>query len=213
MDIPSSNGRSGRVTEPPSSSQHRQGDLRKSEGFVLYCRQFWALFVKRAISAKRDRLAVVMQLLVPILLVLLALRAGQASSSLVQEPSLLISRWVVLCCALLCCCAVLRPCCALLRCVVLYCHMLRCFLLRFAAALCLDMHAVLCCAVPCCCGMLCCCGMPCCELCCCTLLLRWAFVRLSVLSWTGLCTDLGSGTNPVMASLIPEVSNTLNQLV
>ena len=80
---------------PPSQQQ----SLRKSQGSVLYCRQFWALFVKRAISAKRDRLAVVMQLLVPILLVLLALRAGKASSSLVQEPSLLISRCAVLCCA------------------------------------------------------------------------------------------------------------------
>ena len=83
---------------PPSQQQ----SLRKSQGSVLYCRQFWALFVKRAISAKRDRLAVVMQLLVPILLVLLALRAGKASSSLVQEPSLLISRCAVLCCAVLC---------------------------------------------------------------------------------------------------------------
>ena len=60
---------------------------------LLYCRKFWALFMKRAISAKRDRLAWVMQLLVPILLVLLALRAGKASSSLVQEPELLISRY------------------------------------------------------------------------------------------------------------------------
>ena len=85
---------------PPTQLIHplsQQQSLRKSQGSVLYCRQFWALFVKRAISAKRDRLAVVMQLLVPILLVLLALRAGKASSSLVQEPSLLISRCAVLC--------------------------------------------------------------------------------------------------------------------
>ena len=109
VDIPPvSNGPSRGV--PPTQlilppSQH-QG-MRKSQGSVLYCRQLWALFVKRAISAKRDRLAVVMQLLVPILLVLLALRAGKASSSLVQEPSLLISRCAVLCCAALPC-AVLR---------------------------------------------------------------------------------------------------------
>ena len=96
MDIPpSSNGPSRGV--PPSQQQ----DLRKSEGSVLYGRQLWALFVKRAISAKRDRLAVIMQLLVPILLVLLALRAGKASSSLVQEPSLHISRCAGLCCAVL----------------------------------------------------------------------------------------------------------------
>jgi len=95
VDIPSGNGPSRGPGQPPSQQQ----DLRKSEGIELYCRQFWALFVKRAISAKRDRLAVVMQLLVPILLVLLALRAGKASSSLVQEPSLLISRWGALRCA------------------------------------------------------------------------------------------------------------------
>ena len=96
VDIPSGNGPSRvhptQLIQPPS--QHHQ-DQQKSQGLLLYCRQFWALFVKRAISAKRDRLAVVMQLLVPILLVLLALRAGKASSSLVQEPSLLISRCAV----------------------------------------------------------------------------------------------------------------------
>ena len=99
VDIPAvSNGPARGVAPtqlaPPPTQQ--QGGLRKSQGSVLYGRQFWALFVKRAISAKRDRLAVVMQLLVPILLVLLALRAGKASSSLVQEPSLLISRCAVL---------------------------------------------------------------------------------------------------------------------
>ena len=92
VDIPSGNGPSRvpptQLIPPPSQQQDQQ----KSQGFLLYCRQFWALSVKRAISAKRDRLAVVMQLLVPILLVLLALRAGKASSSLVQEPLLLISR-------------------------------------------------------------------------------------------------------------------------
>ena len=78
------------IVEPPSSHQPAQ---HKSQGLLLYSRQFWGLFVKRALSAKRDRLAVIMQLLVPILLVLLALRAGKASSSLVQEPSLVISRF------------------------------------------------------------------------------------------------------------------------
>ena len=58
----------------------------------MHWRQVWALLVKKAVSAKRDKLAVVMQLLMPILLVLLAPRAGKASSSLVQEPSLPITR-------------------------------------------------------------------------------------------------------------------------
>ena len=93
MDIPAGHG-SSRVPPTrlidPSADQAVQP---KSHGVVLYWRQFWALFVKRAISAKRDRLAVVLQLLVPILLVLLALRAGNASSAMVQEPSLDISRY------------------------------------------------------------------------------------------------------------------------
>ena len=93
VDIPAGHG-SSRV--PPTRlidpSAH-QTVPPKSQGMVLYWRQFWALFVKRAISAKRDRLAVVLQLLVPILLVLLALRAGNASSAMVQEPSLDISRY------------------------------------------------------------------------------------------------------------------------
>ena len=93
VDIPAGHG-SSRVPPTrlidPSADQAVQP---KSQGLVLYWRQFWALFVKRAISAKRDRLAVVLQLLVPILLVLLALRAGNASSAMVQEPSLDISRY------------------------------------------------------------------------------------------------------------------------
>lgn len=96
VDIPAGHG-SSRVPPTrlidPSADQAVQP---KSQGVVLYWRQFWALFVKRAISAKRDRLAVVLQLLVPILLVLLALRAGNASSAMVQEPSLDISRHVCL---------------------------------------------------------------------------------------------------------------------
>ncbi len=93
VDIPAGHGSSQvpptRLIDPSAD----QAVQPKSQGLVLYWRQFWALFVKRAISAKRDRLAVVLQLLVPILLVLLALRAGNASSAMVQEPSLDISRY------------------------------------------------------------------------------------------------------------------------
>ena len=64
----------------------------KSTGLVLYWRQFWALFLKRAISAKRDSLAAILQILVPILLVLLALEAGNASMTRAQQPELVISR-------------------------------------------------------------------------------------------------------------------------
>ena len=62
------------------------------QGVSLYCQQLWALLVKRAISAKRDRLAVWTQLCVPILLVLVALLAGRATSSFPQEPALRIDR-------------------------------------------------------------------------------------------------------------------------
>ena len=68
----------------------------KSRGAALYWRQFWALFLKRAISAKRDSLAAILQILVPILLVLLALEAGNASMTRAQQPVLVISRWVYL---------------------------------------------------------------------------------------------------------------------
>lgn len=64
----------------------------KSAGLVLYWCQFWALFLKRAISAKRDSLAAILQILVPILLVLLALEAGNASMTRAQQPELVISR-------------------------------------------------------------------------------------------------------------------------
>ncbi len=111
MDIPAGHG-SSRVPPTrlidPSADQTVQP---KSQGLVLYWRQFWALFVKRAISAKRDRLAVVLQLLVPILLVLLALRAGNASSAMVQEPSLDISRYEQRCVRVRACvCLSLRAC-------------------------------------------------------------------------------------------------------
>ena len=48
--------------------------------------------MKRLLTAKRDRMALVTQLLVPILLVLAALWAGRASSGFPQEPALAISR-------------------------------------------------------------------------------------------------------------------------
>ena len=48
--------------------------------------------MKRLLTAKRDRMAVVTQLLVPIALVLAALWAGRASSGFPQEPALAISR-------------------------------------------------------------------------------------------------------------------------
>ena len=51
------------------------------QGLRLYGQQAWALFAKRAISARRDRLAVVMQLAVPIALVLVALWARRASDA------------------------------------------------------------------------------------------------------------------------------------
>ena len=61
-------------------------------GPTLYLQQLQALFMKRLLTAKRDRMAVVTQLLVPIALVLAALWAGRASSGFPQEPALAISR-------------------------------------------------------------------------------------------------------------------------
>ena len=63
-----------------------------AQGPRLYWQQWWGLFVKRALSAKRDRLAVVTQLAVPIALVLIALWARSASDAFPQEPALQISR-------------------------------------------------------------------------------------------------------------------------
>ena len=48
------------------------------------------------LSARRDRLALVTQLLVPIALVLVALWARQATDAFPQEPALDISRYAVL---------------------------------------------------------------------------------------------------------------------
>lgn len=85
------------------------------------------------------------------------------------------------CCAAVVCCAVLQCnvfCCALLLscALLLWYAVLRRVLLCFAAALCLDMNAVLCCARLRCAwllryAMLCCCGMLCCDVFCCALLL------------------------------------------
>lgn len=60
-------------------------------GPVLYWRRFGALFAKRACCARRDRLAVVTQLAVPIGLVLVALWAGRAYVNAPDEPPLVIS--------------------------------------------------------------------------------------------------------------------------
>lgn len=62
------------------------------QGLRLYVQQLYALFVKRVLSARRDRLAVVIQLLVPIALVLVALWARHATDAFPQEPALSISR-------------------------------------------------------------------------------------------------------------------------
>ena len=67
----------------------------KSKGAALYWRQLYALFLKRAISAKRDSLAAILQILVPIFLVLLALEAGNASITRAQQPTLDISRCTI----------------------------------------------------------------------------------------------------------------------
>ena len=63
------------------------------QGLSLYMQQTWALIVKRVISAKRDRVAVWTQLLVPILLVLVALLSGKATSNFPQEPPMAVNRW------------------------------------------------------------------------------------------------------------------------
>jgi hypothetical protein len=62
------------------------------QGVRLYAQQWRGLFAKRALSARRDRLAVVVQLLVPIALVLVALWVRRSSVSFAQEPPLAISR-------------------------------------------------------------------------------------------------------------------------
>ncbi len=65
---------------------------RGAQGAALYAQQWRGLWVKRALSARRDRLAVVTQLAVPVALVLLALWTRKASSAFPQEPALALSR-------------------------------------------------------------------------------------------------------------------------
>lgn len=62
------------------------------QGVRLYWQQWYGLFLKRMLSAKRDRLALMTQLLVPIALVLVALWARQATDAFPQEPILDLSR-------------------------------------------------------------------------------------------------------------------------
>ena len=62
------------------------------KGWALTRQRLWALLVKRSCCARRDRLAVVTQLAVPILLVLVALWAGKAYVNSPDEPPLRIDR-------------------------------------------------------------------------------------------------------------------------
>lgn len=63
-------------------------------GASLYARRVAAMVVKRAACARRDRLAVVTQLAVPIALVLAALWTGKAYVDMPNEPPISISRYV-----------------------------------------------------------------------------------------------------------------------
>ena len=60
-------------------------------GPALYLQRMGALVVKRAACARRDRLAVVTQLAVPIALVLTALWTGKAYVNAPNEPPLFVS--------------------------------------------------------------------------------------------------------------------------
>lgn len=83
------------------------------QGARLYWQQWYGLFLKRMLSARRDRLALVTQLLVPIALVLVALWARQATDAFPQEPALGISRCDILpllCCMRRCGCAGVASC-------------------------------------------------------------------------------------------------------
>ena len=83
-----------RVMPLPSTRHSLSVDL--LQGAKLYWQQWYGLFLKRMLSARRDRLALVTQLLVPIALVLVALWARQATDAFPQEPALDISRYAVL---------------------------------------------------------------------------------------------------------------------
>lgn len=65
---------------------------RELTGAALWGQQFRALVTKRALSARRDRLAVLTQLLVPLALVFISLWLSQLSISMTSEPPLPLSR-------------------------------------------------------------------------------------------------------------------------
>lgn len=55
------------------------------------------MFTKRALSARRDKYSVILQLLVPILIVLTSVWTGTASRFATDEPALRIERWGTFC--------------------------------------------------------------------------------------------------------------------
>lgn len=66
------------------------------QGATLYLQQLYGLFLKRALSARRDKMALVTQLLVPVALVLIAMWSGRSSAIVRQEPPLALSRFAAL---------------------------------------------------------------------------------------------------------------------
>jgi len=86
--------RHGFLTQPAATHTGAQHGSRPrgAQGAALYAQQWRGLWAKRALSARRDRLAVVTQLAVPVALVLLALWTRKASSAFPQEPALALSR-------------------------------------------------------------------------------------------------------------------------
>ena len=62
------------------------------QGWTLYLRQLRALFVKRALSARRDKWSVLLQLVIPILIVLVAIWTGKVSRLATDDPALAINR-------------------------------------------------------------------------------------------------------------------------
>eukprot|EP00878_Enallax_costatus_P019215 GHUV01020268.1.p1 GENE.GHUV01020268.1~~GHUV01020268.1.p1 ORF type:complete len:1409 (+),score=442.81 GHUV01020268.1:441-4229(+) len=84
---------SSSVMNGAECSDDKQGD---DDGLLhggwLYWQQFQALFVKRMLCARRDRLAVITQLLVPMLLVLIAMAVSSLQTSHTQQPPLEMNR-------------------------------------------------------------------------------------------------------------------------
>lgn len=64
----------------------------RRHGVALYLTQLYALFIKRALCARRDRLAVITQLLVPFLLVYIALWFSHLQISAADEQPLVMTR-------------------------------------------------------------------------------------------------------------------------